>query len=57
MPVVINEFEAVAEEPAPRRVERPGENDQAGLHAPLEPAELVKPLHSLASQALRSWAH
>jgi hypothetical protein len=57
MPVVINEFEVVAEPPPTER--RSGGEAAAGPHppAPIAPPQLAAALHSLKVQALRIWAH
>jgi hypothetical protein len=57
MAVVINEFEAVAEAPAPARGQERTEGEPGEQPTPLEPKDIAKPLHVIASQALRSWAH
>lgn len=54
MPVVINEFEAVAD--APQRGESGGSPEGGGETKP-EPADLRLVLEILVRDAARSWAH
>jgi len=59
MAVVINEFEAIAEEPAAPRgqaEERP-EGEQGYPRAKSEEHDFASALQVLAQRALRSWAH
>jgi len=59
MAVVINEFEAIAEEPAAPRgqaEERP-EGERGHARAKSEEHDFAAALHILAQRALRSWAH
>jgi hypothetical protein len=56
MPVVINEFEAVAEMPArPTAAEQGDDRDQTPTK--IEAHDIARALHALAHQALRSWPH
>lgn len=58
MPVVINEFEVVAEStPAPRRsgAEAPPAGSEDSK--PLEPCAVAAALRTLEVQALRVWTH
>lgn len=56
MAVVINEFEAVAEAPAPRaREDAAGEEGQAAPK--IEAYDIAPALRALTRQALRWWAH
>ena len=57
MPVVINEFEVVADTPSPQRKNG---GDPAGDAAPstaLAPCAIAVQLRTLGAQALRAWAH
>lgn len=57
MPVVVNDFEVVAEpQPAPRP---PAEQAPAepGMKPPLEPCAVAMAMRTLEVQALRVWAH
>ena len=57
MPVVINEFEAVAEAPQQRGGEaEPGEQ-KSGDHEEMEPKDVMPILRALELRALRAWAH
>lgn len=57
MPVVINEFEAVAEAPPQRGgAAEPGEH-KSGEHEEMEPKDVTPILRALELRALRAWAH
>jgi hypothetical protein len=57
MPVVINEFEVVAE-PAPAPRPKGGETEEGSATTPaLEPSAVSTALRALEVQALRVWAH
>ena len=53
MPVVINEFEAVAEAPPARS----GEAGASEAKRKLQPADLRRPLQLLGARRTRVWAH
>lgn len=58
MPVVINEFEALAAEPAPAQRTPGGDGAGAGLQPDtLGPCAVAAALRILEEQALRAWAH
>jgi hypothetical protein len=58
MAIVINEFEALAEAPEPRRRSGADTEAEGGKAPPLpEPQDLEPVLRALREQALRSWAH
>ena len=59
MPVVINEFEAVAEAPAQRDGARDPAKDAAGSRPPskLEPAALRTLLLRIEARSRRLWPH
>lgn len=56
MPVVINEFEAVADEPKQRGEGEQGEK-KSGDNEELEPKDVTPILRTLEQRALRAWAH
>lgn len=55
MPVVINEFQVVAEPPPAHRVEAPLRD--AAPSPPPGPADAARTLRALHAAALRVWAH
>jgi hypothetical protein len=57
MPVVINEFEALAGAPANEAAAAGGENDAAAATKKIDPVELGKQLAQLRELELRIWAH
>lgn len=59
MPVVINEFEVVADQPDAHRGNGAGAEKapDGSTPAPLDPPTLTKVLRTLDRQALRVWAH
>lgn len=57
MPVVINEFEAVAEAPRNRTGEDESGAKQPSEHEELEPKDVTPVLRALEIRALRAWAH
>jgi hypothetical protein len=59
MPVVINEFEVVADQQEAHRGNGAGADKpaDASTPAPLDPSALTKVLRTLDRQALRVWAH
>ena len=56
MPVVINEFEAVAEAPQKRGEGESGEKKSEG-HEDMDPKDVTPILRALECKALRAWAH
>ncbi|MBX3628695.1 MAG: hypothetical protein KF908_02055 [Nitrosomonas sp.] len=58
MAIVINSFEAIAEESV-QRMQNPENDAGEGGNRPavLQPQDLALVLHTLAEQSLRSWAH
>ena len=57
MPVVINEFEAVAEAPQQRRGEGESGDKKSEGGEEMEPKDVMPILRALELRALRSWAH
>ena len=59
MPVVINEFEVVADQPDAHRGNGAGTDKAPDASAPatVDPRALTKALRTLDHQALRVWAH
>jgi len=57
MPVVINEFEAVAEAPQQRGGEGESGEKKSGDHEEVEPKDVMPILRALEQRALRAWAH
>jgi hypothetical protein len=57
MGVIIHEFEAIAESPAPMANEQPAANEAETRPEAPDPMTLAAALHELAEQAARVWAH
>ncbi|HEU4881794.1 MAG TPA: hypothetical protein VFT45_06105 [Longimicrobium sp.] len=57
MPVVVNDFEVVADAPAKRGSGEGGESADAGAGEELDPGEVAVVLRALNVAALRTWAH
>jgi hypothetical protein len=58
MPVLINEFEVIADAPEPQRAQNDSPAPGAGATPPPpEAGELLAPLRLLESDYLRVWAH
>jgi hypothetical protein len=57
MPVVINEFQVVAEPPAPAREESAPARAAAAPAPPAGPADAARTLRALHAAVLRVWAH
>jgi hypothetical protein len=57
MPVVVNEFEVVADAPATRSAEESGDAADSGPAAEMDPGELALLLRAMEVSALRAWAH
>ena len=56
MPVVINEFEAVAEPPRARSGDD-ASSAKPSDHEEIEPSDVMPILRALELRALRAWAH
>ncbi len=57
MPVVINEFEVVADGTPPQRSNDDGGGQGDAKHDAMEPVDVTPVLRALETQALRAWAH
>jgi hypothetical protein len=57
MPVVVNDFEVVADAPGARSSGDGGESADAGAAAEIDPGELAIVLRAMNAAALRTWAH
>jgi hypothetical protein len=57
MPVVVNDFEVVADAPAKRGSGEGGESADAGAGEEIDPGEVAVVLRALNVAALRTWAH
>jgi hypothetical protein len=57
MPVIINEFEALAEAPPSSMASDSTAEDRDARPSTLEPDDLMPVLHALRDRALRLWAH
>jgi hypothetical protein len=57
MPVVINEFEAVADAPQQRRGEGESGEKKSGSSDEMAPKDVMPILRELEVTALRAWAH
>jgi hypothetical protein len=57
MPVIINEFEALAEAPTASPAPNESSADREKRADSIEPEELMAALRVLTSRMLRSWAH
>ncbi len=57
MPVVINEFEAVADAPHQRGGEGESGEKKSGENEDVEPKDVMPILRTLEQRALRAWAH
>jgi hypothetical protein len=57
MPVVINEFEVLAEPAPPPSRPEDSQHDHANGQKKIEPLQLAPALARLAERAMRIWAH
>jgi hypothetical protein len=57
MPVVINEFEVVADAPSAARGRGVEATSDEKPHEVPEPAEIAPAIRSLQAKSLRAWAH
>jgi hypothetical protein len=57
MPVIVNEFEALAEAPAVSATPHDPSAERDNRVASVEPEELLAALRVLTSRMLRLWAH
>jgi len=57
MGIIINEFEAIAEAPAPNTAEQPSAEDENTQPQRLDPMALATALREQDEQAARIWAH
>jgi hypothetical protein len=57
MPVVISEFETVADAPRERAGDAEAPASKPDQHEPPDPKDMTPILRALAIRALRAWAH